>query len=112
MKKGMRALFTAAVVAMSSGMAFAQPPEGTYEHGWDWHGGWSGMFFGSLMMIVFVAVVVALVALAVRWIGGAHGGAHPGGPGTKSSIHIVEERFARGEIDKEEFEERRRALRE
>jgi putative membrane protein len=74
-------------------------------------GGWYGMFFGPLMMIIFIAAVVVLVILAVRWFGGAgHGsGAHPRVP-QKTPLDILKERFARGEIDKDEFEERRRLL--
>jgi putative membrane protein len=74
-------------------------------------GSWYGMFFGPLMMIVFIAAVVVLVILAVRWFGGlGHGSvAHPYVPG-KTPLDILKERFARGEIDKDEFEERRRLL--
>ena len=46
----------------------------------------------------------------VRWLGGpGHGVAlhHPPG---KTPLDILKERFAKGEIDKEEFEERRRVL--
>ena len=75
-------------------------------------GGWYGMFMGPLMMIIFIAVVVVLVVLAVRWFGGSgHGpSAHPHTPHGKTPVDILKERFARGEIDKEEFEERRRIL--
>ena len=54
-------------------------------------------------------VVVVLVVLAVRWLGGSHGPSQPLSP-TKTPLDILKERFARGEIDKEEFEERRRVL--
>ncbi len=75
-----------------------------------WSGGWHGWFFGPIMMIVFIAVVVVVVVLLVRWLGGAgHGGA-PHATLGKAPLDILKERFARGEIDKEEFEERRRVL--
>ena len=69
------------------------------------------MFLGPLMMIVFVAVIVAAVVVMVRWLGGSHGAAPPSPPG-RTPLDILEERYARGEIDKEEFEERRRVLNE
>ena len=84
------------------------------DHSYGWHGGgdWGHMMFGPLMMLVFVAVVIVVVVLAVRWLGGA-GHAAAVGPHPRSGktpIVILEERFASGEIDKDEFEERRRIL--
>ncbi len=71
---------------------------------------WGVMIFGPIMMIVFIAVVVVVVVLLVRWLGGpGHGGALHSPPG-KAPLDILKERFAKGEIDKEEFEERRRVL--
>lgn len=76
-----------------------------------WSGGWHGWFFGPIMMIVFIAVAVVVVVLLVRWLGGpGHGGSTHLPPSGKTPLDILKERFARGEIDKEEFEERRRLL--
>ncbi len=75
-----------------------------------WDGGWHGWFFGPIMMIVFIAVAVVVVVLLVRWLGGPGIGGAPYHPPGKTPLDILKERFARGEIDKEEFEERRRAL--
>jgi putative membrane protein len=47
--------------------------------------------------------------LVVRWLGGVGGGPAQGSK-PKAALDILEERFARGEIDKDEFEDRRRAL--
>lgn len=71
-----------------------------------WGGGWSGMIFGPLMMILVLALPVAAVVLLIRWLGGSRGSASPG----QTPLDILRERYARGEIDKEEFEERRRTL--
>ncbi len=85
--------------------ALAQP-YGDHPGAW----GWGGMIFGPFMIIVFIAVVVVVVVLLVRWLGGpGHGGALHSPPG-KTSLDVLKERFAKGEIDKEEFEERRRVL--
>lgn len=72
--------------------------------------GWHGWFFGPIMMIVFIAVTVVVVVSLVRWLGGQGHSLPPYGPLTKTPLDILKERFARGEIDKEEFEERRRTL--
>ncbi len=75
------------------------------------------MFFGPLIWILFIAIAVVLVIVLMRWLGGTGVGASllppPSGktPSSgKTPLDILKERFARGEIDKEEFEERRRVL--
>jgi putative membrane protein len=76
-----------------------------------WPGHWYGMFLGPIMMIFFLAAIVVLVVLGARWLGGSGLGGTPG-PSPNKALDILNERFARGEIDKDEFEMRRRALSE
>jgi putative membrane protein len=70
-----------------------------------WGYGWGWWVFGMLMMLVFWGGLAALIVYLVR-----------GGPGRDSGRSapdaraILEERFARGEISREEFEERKRVL--
>ncbi len=82
--------------------------EGAYGHGHMW-GGWGGWVVGPVMMILFAALTVAVVVLVVRWLGGM-GGGPARGPKPSAALDILEERFARGEIDKDEFEARRQSL--
>ena len=65
------------------------------------------MIFGPLFMILVLAVVVAVAVLFVRWLGGPWHSVQPPG---RTPLDFLKERYARGEIDKEEFEERRRIL--
>ena len=81
--------------------------ERTYGYGHMMGGGW---ILGPVMMILFIALIVAVVVLIVRWLGGTSGASAGARP--KAALDILEERFARGEIDKEEFEARRQALRD
>ncbi len=70
------------------------------------------MIFGPLFMILMLAVVIAVAIFLVRGLGGSWQGVaqHHHMPPGRTPLDILRERFARGEIDKEEFEERRRAL--
>jgi len=102
-----------AVYTLMSSAALAQAsttPE-TYPYGphMIWGGGWEGMFFGPLFMVLVIAAVVAIVLLLVRRPGGSWQGTLTPPPG-RTALDILKERFARGEIDKADYEERRRAL--
>jgi len=69
-----------------------------------WGGGYAAMpwmFFGPLMMVVFFVACIAVLYLSARGV------RRPAG---ESAIRILKERFARGEIDQSEFEQRRRVL--
>ena len=101
------ALF-AALGLPGAGWAQQQTPQFYGPHMWS--SGWHGWFFGPIMMIVFIAVAVVVVVLLVRWLGAGSHGSAPHAPAGKTPLDILKERFARGEIDKEEFEERRRVL--
>ncbi|QIN84440.1 SHOCT domain-containing protein [Rubrobacter tropicus] len=82
--------------------------------GWDggMMGGWGA--FGWLWMIVallFWGGLLTLIVWAVmRIFPGARTGGEPLERGTQSAEEILRGRFARGEIDAEEYEERRRIL--
>jgi putative membrane protein len=71
--------------------------------------GWGWWVFGTLMMLVFWGGLAALVVYVVRGRGGSSRPTAEG-PRASDARAILEERFARGEISKEEFDERRRVL--
>ncbi|WEX12080.1 SHOCT domain-containing protein [Chelativorans sp. AA-79] len=106
-----------AAIALLPVAAWAQqtsPDFGRYgwgPHMMGWGGGWPGMIFGPIFMILALAIVVAIAVLLVRWLGGPwQAAAAHQPPPARTSLDILKERFARGEIDKQEFEERRRIL--
>lgn len=73
-----------------------------------WHGGWWG--FGMLHMALYWGVLILAIALLVkRLFGRASGGSPDRQPG-KTALDILKERYARGEIGKEEFDQKRRDL--
>ncbi|MEB1083485.1 SHOCT domain-containing protein [Citrobacter portucalensis] len=76
--------------------------------------GWWGMGFGFLFMALFwVLIVLGIVAL-IRWLmrESQSGPAQDRGmlPRDKTPLEIVQERYARGEIDRDEYEQKRRDL--
>ena len=106
-------LSVAAALVPVSALAAETPAESyTWGHPMMWGWGWSGMIFGPLFMILVLAVVIAVAVLIVRSLGGPWYGAAPPhySPPGRTPLDILKERFARGEIDKDEFEDRRRVL--
>lgn len=99
-----------ALASFAPAWAWAQEPSapGRYSYGPDmmgWGGGWYGTMFGPLMMILVLAATIATVVFLVRQTPPSY---HP--PSGRTPLDILKERFARGEIDKAELEERRRIL--
>lgn len=74
----------------------------------DWGGyGW-GMFGIFHMLLWWVLIILGIVVL-VRWlVGGGHG--RRGLPSEDRALTILRERYARGDIDKTEYEARKKDL--
>jgi putative membrane protein len=77
--------------------------------------GWGGMIFGGLLMLLFWGVVIALVVFAVRALtrsGSGQATPPAGSPGQTrdQALEILRERYARGEISKDEFNSMRQDL--
>ena len=60
-------------------------------------GGWGMMFGWTLILVV---LILAVWAIADRWPGRREGG---GGSGEDRAESVLRERYARGEIDEEEY---------
>lgn len=75
---------------------------------WDGSAGpWYGMIFGPIMMIAFTVVTVLIIAWALRTFGL---GWQRDPQRESTPLETLRYRFARGEIDKAEYEERRTIL--
>lgn len=90
--------------------AHAQPQQmwgadGMMHDGW----GWGAMAIGMLMMVLFWGGVVLVVYLAIRWLAGDRNGP-PGSRHRPSALDIAKERYARGEIDRAQYEDLKRTL--
>ena len=72
----------------------------------NWGMGWFGMIF---MMIFWVLVIIGLVFL-VKWLIQASSSGKAAQQTGQRAVEILKERYARGEIDKAEFESMKRDL--
>lgn len=82
--------------------------ERAYEWGWGMHPMWGIWGIGMmLMMLVFWGVVIVGLVLGIRWLAG-QGKEQP--RSADPALDILRQRYARGDIGKEEFEARKRDL--
>lgn len=110
MRTSLMSLIAGGLALAASEPAFAQG-YGSQGYGYGGYGDhpmmWGNMFMGPVMMILMIVVVAVVVVLVLRFSGiGGGGGKEP----RDNALAILNERFARGEIDKAEYEERRKAL--
>ena len=65
--------------------------------------GW-GMGFGWLFMVLFWAFVIVGIVALTKWF------SDQSGSRGKTALELLRERYARGEIQKEEYEQKKRDL--
>lgn len=103
----LRALAIAATMAFSV-PALAQAP-GTWG---PWHDGamwWWWMPFHGLMWLLVVGVLVAAGVALIRWL--IHGTDRPSrGAQKPAALDVLDARYARGEIEREEYLQRRKDI--
>lgn len=83
----------------------------------DWHmgpgmmGGWGMGWFGGIFMLVFWVLVIVGLIFLIRWlIQSTKGESGAILRNSSRALDILKERYARGEIDKQEFEEKKKDL--
>ncbi len=74
--------------------------------GWGYHMGWLGLI---MMGIFWIAVIIAIIFL-IRWMILSAGRRGREFPGEESPLDILKKRYAKGEINKQEFEEKKKDL--
>ncbi|WP_027853236.1 SHOCT domain-containing protein [Marinobacterium litorale] len=71
--------------------------------GFDWmQHGWGWMLFGGIHMLFFWLLIILAIAALVKWLSG--GGSKDTDP-TRDALDVLNERYARGEIDRETYRE-------
>ncbi len=108
---GAATLGTAAMPRFALAHESGQGFEGHHGMGMMWDGFGGAWFMGPLMMLLFLVLIVVAFAAVVRWVSGDRV-QQQGRPAAQRNAarEILEQRFARGEIDEEEFRRRRQAL--
>ena len=82
--------------------------DGWGDGGWGW-GAWVSV---TVMMVSFFAVIAAVLLVLVRFGSRAGDGAAPRAVGgTDDALRLLDERFARGDIDADDYTKRRDLLR-
>jgi putative membrane protein len=109
MKKIVLGLALVLFLAISN-VVYAHGPGEGYSMG-PWMMNWGhgmGWFWPIIMMAFWIAVIVGIIFL-IRWISLLTDKRHATKPGD-SAIEILKRRYAKGEINKEEFEEKKKDL--
>ena len=87
------------VILFFSGFTASAQMMGEYGHGWGMGMGW--------WWIIGLIIIIAVIWMVVK---GMNRNANTGQNSVKSALDILKDRYARGEIDREEFEERKKDL--
>lgn len=77
---------------------------------WPWMvggSGWWGWWMMVPMVLVWGLIIWGVVALVQRGVSTAGGGSYPA---RESALELLKKRYARSEISKEEYQEKRRDI--
>ena len=75
---------------------------------WDnMHSGWG--WFGGIFMLLFWVALILMIVVLVKWLASGSGSG-AGAVRQSNALEILKERYARGEIEQEEFERKRREI--
>ena len=76
----------------------------------DWGYGWGMGGFGIVFMILIWALLILGLAALIKLVAGGGSTEKGGSKAEDSALEILKKRYARGEIDRQEFEEKKQDL--
>jgi putative membrane protein len=110
-------VITKMMVALIGVFSFTSNAPAQYRNynGWGGMGpgmmGWGGSgWIGILFMVFFWVLIIVAIILLVRWLVGSSRHQNFGSQREDSALEILKKRYARGEINKEEFEAKKKDL--
>ena len=90
------------------GNALAQWRGREWGHGPGMMGGYGGGGIGSIIMVAFWVAVIVGIVLLIRWLVMSTSGEVS--ESEDSALEILKKRYARGDIDKKEFDQKKKDL--
>jgi putative membrane protein len=72
--------------------------------------GWGMGWFGGIFSLIFWILLIVGMVFLIRWLIHMSKGHPAPGPSGSRAMEILKERYARGEIEKDEFEEKKKDL--
>lgn len=76
----------------------------------DYGMGWG--FFGIVHMVLWWVLLILGIVVLAKWLAGGSGASRRDRSGDSRALEVLKERYARGEIGKEEFEQKKRDLKD
>ena len=108
--KTMLMLLTLASVISAGGIAMAQGRQygnGGWGMGPGMMGYWGMGWFGGIFMIIFWVLIIVGLVFLIKWLIQSTRSEKSAAGGSQRALEILKERYARGEIDREDYLQRR-----
>jgi putative membrane protein len=107
---GLKSLIFLSFVSVSESKVFAQwRGPGSWDMGPGMLGWGMLAWFAPLMMLIFWIAIILAIIFFIRWLI-VSSRSRQSSASQESALEILKKRYARGEVGKEEFEEKKRDL--
>ena len=98
-------------IPLTWNQAYAQTGQyGGWGMGTGMMGGWGMGWFGGIFIVVFWILILVGLVFLIKWLIQSTSRDQANGRGFSRAVEILKERYARGEIDKDEFESKKKDL--